>query len=224
MLMPQTMHTANSNHASPPKYNPIVAAQVPLTVIAVKQAGGDEKKFQELWAPVEKLLDAQPFGRSDQWNKAAGPLTTWLDELALALERKPLQRDDGLTLLQNIAAVGEGKLWSAKDAELELWDYDTARQLAWAARVLQRELSTDRSPKPILDRAASVQSNLADIEQAFILDLLKGRKVQQVLPGGAKGKEVQEADLESTLKPIAKYNAMEFRDKCHALSTKLSAK
>lgn len=197
---------------------------IPLTVIAVKQAGGDEKKFQELWAPVEKLLDAQAFGHRDHWSKATGPLTAWLDELALALEKKPLQRDEGLTLLQNIAAVGAGKLWSAKGAELELWDYDTARQLAWTARVLQRELSTDRSPKPILDRVAAVQSNLADIEQAFILDLLKGRKVQQVLPGGAKGKEVQEADLETTLKPTAKYNAIEFRDKCHALADKLAAK
>ena len=197
---------------------------VPLTVIAVKQAGGDEKKFQELWSPVEKLLDAQPFGHHDRWNKAAGPLTTWLDELALALERKPIQRDDGLPLLQTIAAVGEGKLWNAKDAELELWDYDAARQLAWTAQVLHRELSTDRSPQPLLGRVAAVQSNIAEFDQSLVLDLLKGRKAQQVLPGGTKGKEVQEADLEATLKPIAKYNAFEFRDKCRALNEKLSAK
>jgi hypothetical protein len=197
---------------------------IPLTVIAVKRAGGDEKKFQELWSPVEKLLDAQPFGHRDQWKKAAGPLTTWLDELAVALERKPLQREEGLALLESIATVGEGKLWSAKEAELELWDYDTARQLVWAAKVLQRELSSDRSPKPILDRVNSIQAGLADVEQAFILDLLKGKKGQQVLPGGVKGKEVQEADLETTLKPIAKYNAIEFREKCHVLAGKLAAK
>ena len=78
---------------------------IPLTVIAVKQAGGDEKKFQELWAPVEKLLDAQAFGHRDHWIKATGPLTTWLDELALALERKPLQREEGLSGLGELKFV-----------------------------------------------------------------------------------------------------------------------
>lgn len=199
---------------------------IPLTVIAVKQSGADEKKFQELWKPVEMLLDSQPFGQREQWKVVSAPLTAWLDDLAKTLDRKPMLRDEGLPLLQRIAAVGEGKLWEAQNAVPELWDYDTARQLAWTVQVLHRELSTERSPEPLvkLVNSEEVKLLLTKIEEPFILDLIKGRKVDQVLPGGVKGRPVQEVDLETALKPIAKYDANEFREKCHALSGKLAEK
>ena len=135
-----------------------------------------------------------------------------------------MQRDDGLPFLQKISSVAAGKLWDAEDAKLELWDYDTARQLVWAAQVLQRELSTERSSQPLKDRVAAVHSDFAEIEQLFVLDLIKGRKTQQLLPGGGKGRQVQEINLEETLPVIAKYDAIIFRDKTQALANKLSAK
>ncbi len=187
---------------------------IALTSLAVKHAGVDAKELDKLWQPIAKLLNEQPFGRREGWNDAIDPLTKWLDELAMLLERKPLPRDAGLTLLREIAAV----------AESDLWDYDSARQLAWAAQVLRRELSSDRSPEPLRTRIAAIESDLTEIEKLFVLNLNEGRAAQQKLPGSTKSREVKEVDLEKTLPPIADYDASTFRDMFRKLSGKLAAK
>lgn len=187
---------------------------ITLATLSVKQAGADTKQFESLWQPVEKLLNEQPFGRRERWNEATVPLTKWLDELAVSLERKPLARDAGLPLLREIAAV----------AESDLWDYDSARQLAWAAQVLRRELASERSDEPLRTRVAALEPELTDIEQLFVLNLIDGRAAQQKLPGSTKSREVKEIDLEKTLPPIADYDAVTFRDKFRKLSGKLTAK
>lgn len=187
---------------------------IALTTLAVKQAGADAKQFEALWQPVEKLLNEQPFGRRERWNEAAQPLTKWLDELAASLERKSLPRDAGLPLLREIAAV----------AESDLWDYDSARQLVWAAQVLRRELVSDRSDEVLRKRVAAIEADLIDIEKLFVLNLIEGRSAQQKLPGSTKSREVKEVDLEKTLPPIADYDAIAFRDKFQKLATKLPVK
>ena len=186
---------------------------IALTTLAVKHAGVDAKQFESLWQPVAKLLNEQPFGRRERWNDATDPLTKQLDELASSLERKPLSRDTGLSLLREIAAV----------AESDLWDYDSARQLVWAAQVLRRELATDRSDESLRARVVAIETDLADIEKLFVLNLLDGRTAQQKLPGATKSREVKEVDLEKTLPPIADYDAITFRDKFRKLATKLSS-
>lgn len=187
---------------------------IALTSLAVKHAGADAKELDKLWQPIEKLLNEQPFGRRERWNDVIDPLTKWLDELALSLERKPLLRDAGLTLLQEIATV----------AESDLWDYDSARQLVWAAQVLRRELSSDRSDESLRTRVAAIEADLTDIEKLFVLNLNEGRAAQQKLPGSTKSREVKEVDLEKTLPPIADYDASTFRDKFRKLSGKLTTK
>lgn len=182
-----------------------------LAKLAVKQTKADEQKFAELWQPVEKLLNEQPFGRLDGWQQTVAPLIKWLDELAISLERQPLPRDAGWPLLQEIAAI----------AESELWDYDSARQLAWAAQVLHRELSSEHSPEPLRALAVGLRDDLKQIEQLFVLDLITGRKVPQVLPGGTTGRPVNEVELEKILPPIANYDAIKFRDTFRSLGNKL---
>lgn len=184
---------------------------IALTTLAVKQVGADATELEKRWQPVEKLLNEQPFGRRERWNEVVDPLTKWLDELAVSLERKPLPRDAGLVLLREIAAV----------AESDLWDYDSARQLVWAAQVLRRELATDRSDAPLRARVAAIEADLTDIEKLFVLNLIEGRIAQQKLPGATKSREVKEVDLEKTLLPIADYDAITFRDKFRKLSGKL---
>lgn len=185
-----------------------------LTKVALKHAKGDEQRFAELWQPVEKLLNDQPFGRPDGWQTTIAPLTKWLDDLASSLERQSLPRDAGWPLLGEIAAV----------AESELWDYDSARQLVWATQVLHRELSGERSPEPLRTRTVGLSDQLKPIEQLFVLDLIAGRTVPQILPGGTKGRPVKEVELEKTLPPIADYDAATFRDKFRKLASKLAVK
>ncbi len=182
-----------------------------LTKLAIKRAGHDSKEFDQRLQTIEKLLSEQPFGRRERWLATIRPLTAWLDEQALSLERKPLPRDAGFGLLREIAIV----------AESDLWDYDSARQLVWAAQTLRRELSSDRSDEALRSKVAALDSSFAEIERLFVLDLIQGRKAQQQLPGSTKSRDVQEVDLEKTLPPIANYDAALFRDQFRKLATKL---
>lgn len=172
-----------------------------LTKLAIKRAGHDPKEFDQRLQSIEKLLSEQPFGRRERWHATIRPLTDWLDVQALSLERKPLPRDEGLGLLREIALI----------AESDLWDYDSARQLVWAAQTLRRELASDRSDETLRSKVAALDPSYAEIEKLFVLDLIQGRKAQQQLPGSTKSREVQEVDLETTLPPIANYDAAVFR-------------
>ena len=183
-----------------------------LTKLAIKHTGHDPQEFDQRWQAVEKLLSEQPFGRRERWHATTQPLTEWLDEQALSLEHKPLPRDSGLALLREIAAV----------AESDLWDYDSARQLVWAAQTLRRELASNRGDETLRSQVAALETEFAEIERLFVLDLIRGRKAQQQLPGSAKSREVQEVDLEKMLPPIANYDAVLFRDQFRKLAKKLA--
>ena len=165
---------------------------------------------------IRRRLDAVPqagkCGHYLRWHATTQPLTEWLDEQALSLERKPLSRDTGLALLREIAAV----------AESDLWDYDSARQLVWAAQTLRRELASNRGDEALRSRVAALETEFAEIERLFVLDLIRGRKARQQLPGSAKSREVQEVDLEKMLPPIANYDAAHFRDQFRKLAKKLA--
>ncbi len=185
-----------------------------LTKLALKRLGGPAEEFDRQMQPVDKLLSDQPFGRRDHWAEAVKPVTEWLDQQAGTLERKPLPRAEGMQLLRDIVAV----------ADSELWDYDSARQLVWASQVLRRELSTKSSPDDVKALVATMDAELAGVEKLFALNLLDGKKAQQQIPGSTKTREVTEVDLTKSLKPIGDYDAVEFREKFHALAGKLSAK
>jgi hypothetical protein len=69
-----------------------------------------------------------------------------------------------------------------------------------------------------------MNAELAGVEKLFALNLLDGQKAQQQVPGSTKTREVTEVDLTKSLKPIGAYDAVEFREKFHALAGKLAAK
>lgn len=183
-----------------------------LAKLALQTLGQDPRELDRRVQSVEKLLSDQPFGRQDRWTEAVRPATEWLDQQAVALERKPLPRESGLPLLRDLVAL----------ADSEFWDYDSARQLVWASQVLRRELASDRSPAAVRETIASIAPDLSDVEKLFALNLLEGQKAQQEVPGATgKTREVTEVDLTKTLPPIADYDAITFRDKFHNLAGKL---
>ena len=57
----------------------------------------------------EFVIESTPRGVGgtyyDQWQAAVQPVTEWLDQQATTLERKPLARESGLSLLREIVAV-----------------------------------------------------------------------------------------------------------------------
>ncbi len=185
-----------------------------LAKLAIKTLGQDSQELDRRTQSVEKLLSDQPFGRQDHWADSIKSPTEWLDQQAVALERQPLSRESGLSLLRDIVAV----------ADSEYWDYDSARQLVWVTQVLRRELASDRSSPAIREQIAAIDADLADVEKLFTLNLLDGQKGQQEVPGSTKTREVTEVDLTKTLPPIADYDAVTFREKFRKLAAKLSSK
>ncbi len=184
----------------------------PLTKLALKTSGLDPQQLDGRIRVLEKFLSDQPFGNREKWSATAQPMVAWLDEQAVALERKPLPREAGLPLLREIAVVAAG----------DVWDYDSARQLVWLTQVLRQELlaSDDDSLKM---RLSLLNADFADVGQLFVLNLIEGKKGIQKLPGedDSNSREVQESDLTKTLPPIARYDARIFREKFAILADKL---
>ncbi len=184
---------------------------VALTKVALKTNGSDPNELDTRWRAVETLLSEQPFGRSDRWPDAIKSLTEWLDAQAAALERKSLPRDAGLIVFKDLAAV----------ADSDFWDYDSARQLVWAAQVLRKELASDRSDETLRAKVAALDCDMAEIERLFVLDLIDGREATQTLPGSTTPRKVPEFAPEKTLPKIADYDAVTFRERFRKLASKL---
>jgi cytochrome c554/c'-like protein len=182
-----------------------------LAKLALKTLGSDPNELDQRMQAVEKMLSEQPFGRRERWPEIVKPVTSWLDQQAAALERKPLPRAAGLSVLRDLCGI----------ADSDLWDYDSARQLIWATGVLRRELLSDRSDESLRTRVAGLQAEMTEIERLVVLNLIDGRAAQQQLPGATKSREVREVDLEKTLPPIADYDAVTFRDRFRKLAAKL---
>ena len=183
-----------------------------LAKLALKIAGQSVEELDRRIEPLEKLLSRQPFGQRDQWASTVTPITAWLDQQALALEKKPLPRDQGLSVLRDVAAI----------ADSDFWDYDSARQLVWAAQVLRIELASDRSDEKLRSRMETLTTEFKQVETMFVLNLIDGRLATQRLPGATKSREVKEVDLTKTLPPIANYDAITFRDHFRRIAGQLA--
>ena len=73
MLMPQTMHSATSHAGSPPKRNPIVAAQVPLTAIAAIVSVVRPSRSASSPAPTEPIAPAAIVANAASFAADAAP-------------------------------------------------------------------------------------------------------------------------------------------------------
>jgi len=174
---------------------------IPLARLAIKQA--DAERFTALCQKIEDLLNAQPFGSRAGWDPLLKE-AEWLEQVARDRQMHPPTPDQGLPILRAIAAI----------AISDLWDYDSARQLVWATKTLRQEL--DEATRSRLD------ADWTAIEAMFVLDLMEGKAAIAKLPNATEGRPVKEVDLETTLKPIAKYNAAEFRKKFAVLADRLA--
>ncbi len=182
----------------------------PLARLAVKHAGEDEKRFDDLCQKVADLLNAQPFGSREGWDKLLKE-AEWLDKVANEHQTKPPTSDKGLPILRDIVAI----------AVSDFWDYDSARQLVWAAKSVRTELSSPRGDAATRDRITKLDSDFSEIEKMFVLNLTEGRDAEAKLPNSTTSRKVKEVDLVKTLPKIADYDAKTFHEKVQALATKL---
>jgi hypothetical protein len=117
----------------PPGRPPMPAWSAVLVPLAIRHAAGDDAEFTKSHAEFRAKLKAvhaaiarRPFGDAQLIPEAANELLTLLDTVEQAALAKPVDTDAArrsLAMLANAATENH-------------YDFDSSRQLAWAARVL----------------------------------------------------------------------------------------
>lgn len=171
---------------------------------AVQTAGGSAAELDARMKPVRDAVGSQPFGNQGEVRKTAAAAAAWLRSVANDMQKKPLAREDGLGLLQDIARV----------ASSDVLDYEPARQCVWAIRVIDGEVKTANSAK--------IQAMLAALEKdMFLLNLRSGRKAATAVPGDKQERATVEVDLEITLPFVANYDPARFRERFREIAALL---
>jgi hypothetical protein len=157
--------------------------------------------FDKLLKEVNGAFTAQPFGDPKKIEPAAAAMKKWAGDLAKKLDAKEVTIDAKAArkLLESIPTLYGGT--AKKPVTL---DYDSARQVGWAAEVLAQELGEDKT-KPKVKKA------LEDLDDHLKLRLPKGR-----------AKKVED-DLEASLKKINNYDPEQFRKLLGDLSAALKS-
>lgn len=112
----------------------------PLATLGIRHAeknGASErsKEFRAKLERIQKALESQPFGNPKEVGLAAHELIDWLDGIIKRLNDKSCNYDQSAAkkLLNDLFELNKGKLL----------DYESARQIFWAFRVIYKELKPD---------------------------------------------------------------------------------
>lgn len=148
-----------------PQFKPWPLALIRLGMHHAGQSGDSAALNQKLMR-LGRAFDSEPFGKLDQVASAARDLATWSRQLTNKLDNAGTKYDQASVprLLRQLCTL----------ATAEMPDYDTARQMAWAFRVIYSEWS----PKPADD--AKLMEKLKALNEQLKLTLPSGQE-QQIL-------------------------------------------
>ena len=155
-----------------PRMRPWPTALVRLGIFhAFSNKAGFEQHddvFQQRLNAVHQALDARPFGDRAAIRKAGLTLVEHLNELSEELETKSYDQ----------AAAHRLFRYLCREGAQQLHDYDSARQIGWAARSMYAAFD----PKP--DNSNQIEAIIDDLTQLLRLDLPAGqnRSISSELP------------------------------------------
>ena len=167
------------------------------------------------------MQQPRPFGNRSDVVVGARQVAAWADAIATQLEKKTFTREDGAKVLAEICSV----------CSTTTLDYDSARQMAWAFIIVDRELRSKR--QQVDDLFALLGSdealgNLFDVyagddpiagalrgleDDVLLLNLRRGRKIQRQLPDEPQARTLLEVDLSKILPPISEYDPEVFKSR-----------
>ncbi len=137
-----------------------------LVRLAIRHVSSDrgsyDKKFAEFQTKLIALrseLERSPFGSPSRVNATCSELTAWLTAEVVAPVSAKLFDDRAVADATNVLIV---------IASAEQHDYDSARQIAWALRVLSCDASTDSA------RGKAINEALESLALSLRLDLPNG--------------------------------------------------
>jgi hypothetical protein len=112
----------------------------------------------------QKAMISEPFGNKERAIEAAEELVRWADALIKKNPKAPVDQTRAQALLAQLCA----------ETEKASFDYDSARQFAWALRVIFDDLARDDPKKP---KDPAIERILAKIEKS-LLTTFPSAKVQ----------------------------------------------
>lgn len=136
-----------------------------LAEISVARSSRQPSSVLELLRPLTTSLDQQAFGKQKAVAKAAVKVTSAIDDSLAQLAKQPLTTADARAILVSICS-------QAVDAPL---DYDSARQLAWAFRIIYAELRGSADMSERLANDEQITAALDQLTSQLSLDLTAGR-------------------------------------------------
>lgn len=161
----------------------------PLTLAraATRYVGESDAPLNEQLQGLTAAFDARPFGDPVRVEAAARGIAAWADGLAVKVAQKPADQAAALQFLKELCTVPPG----------EVPDYDSARQRAWAFRLVYSDLQ----PKPA--NAAAIEERLRTLDAQLRLELPSGanRSIEKELPEMLR--KLNDYDPYATLKTFA---------------------
>jgi len=134
---------------------PLVLIQLGIEAAGPQRAAIQEAEFKQHLAEFHESMTLRPFGDPARVVPAAQKTAAWADSLLKSLNRTTLDVAQARKLLDRLCNMARGRIP----------DYDSARQIAWAFRVMYREsLSKEK-------RDLVIEHVLADLEADLALNL-----------------------------------------------------
>ena len=174
----------------------------------------DPAEIEAHMAPLRAAIDEQPFGRPGDVAARAKAAADWAWAEAKELERRSITPAEG----QKLLAV------MAERASSGLMDYDSARQVAWAFRVVYEELQpdgggeADKKLGTVLGWFESkegldpIEEQLAALDKYFLMDLRAGRNEKTPLPGEENAVDTVVFDAQKVLPYIADHEPQAYQE------------
>ncbi|MCH7988720.1 MAG: hypothetical protein IID46_06145, partial [Planctomycetes bacterium] len=174
-----------------------------LLHVAVEQSRGKLEDFQKRHAAVTNEFSKRPFGKQSDINEPLREFISLLDTIAEDLAATKLDSAAGLQILTQLAEIGS----------TQTLDYDAARQIAWALRVVFDECKS--SAKIIATKdIAQMEHIVKQLENHLTLTFSwkqEKKKLTQLFPKESAFREYDEIPLDQTLARIADYDPSSVR-------------
>ncbi|MFI5456222.1 MAG: multiheme c-type cytochrome [Isosphaerales bacterium] len=134
---------------------PLILIQLGIQAANPEQAALRETQFKQHLAEFHESMKVRPFGDPEKVIPAARKTAAWANSLLKSMNQTTLDAAQARKLLEKLCTM----------ARQSIPDYDSARQIAWAFRVIYRE-STSKDK-----RDALIEHVLADLEADLALNL-----------------------------------------------------
>ncbi len=175
---------------------PLILVRLGIGATDPTQAASQEEQLQLGLGAFQQSLNARPFGDPERAGPAARNLVRWADSLLERLNRTPVDAAKARQLLLILSRM-------ARDT---ISDYDSARQIAWAFRIIYHE--SVPGPK----RDSVVEKVLTELTMDLSLDLSPAQKRTPI-----------ESSLLQRLKKSADFDPRAFKKKFDEIEVRLAA-